>query len=63
MSDQRAAHLLSRQRAAMQPETVAIRARGKTMIEDPGQIFRRDSDSIVTDRYFDPPIPVSHAHR
>src|SRR5437870_11399771 len=47
---QRAAHLLGRQRATVQAETVSVFPCGEPMIEDAGKIFRWNSNTIVHDR-------------
>ena len=46
---QGAPELLSGQRAAVQTEAVARRARGEAMAEQPPHILRRDADAVVDD--------------
>ena len=44
-----AAQLFCSQGRAVQPEAVAVLARGKPMGKNPGQVFRRDSHAVVGD--------------
>ena len=51
VSGQRAAQLFGGQGAVVQAETVALAllAGGETVLEDTGEIFRRDADAVVAD--------------
>src|SRR5450432_3297355 len=57
-SGQRSAHFFCRQRAAVKAEAMTFFSSSESVTENPGQIFRRNADAVINNRYFNAIISI-----